>query len=554
MKKTILFIFLLVSSLSFAQKKGITYQAVIYNPKMGQLPGQNDKLSPLANASICMSFEIDDLNSSTPAYRETIKTTTDTYGMVNLIIGSGSSGGGSATSFQAIMWNENIGDLIVSVDLAGTCTKFVQISKQPFTAVPFSLAAGISDASAGSEVYSNKSNDIDVDGDSEIKYPSVKAVKEYVDNSMFVATADASTSLKGLIQLNGDLAGTAALPTVPGLLTKENASNKSIDLSLDATSNVKYPSVKSVKTYVDTQVASATIVDANSTTKGKIQLAGDLAGTAAAPKVPGLLLKANSASPTFTGIVTGIDKVMVGLANVNNTTDLNKPISTVQQTALGLKAPLASPAFTGTVTGIDKAMVGLANVNNTTDLNKPISTVQQTALDLKAPLASPAFTGTVSGIDKTMVGLGNVNNTADADKVISIAASAALDLKEATANKSIDLATDAASDVKYPSVKSVKTYVDGLVGTASNAVSINTNTTLNLGNSIVYCSGAFTVTLPVAASAPGKVYFFSKTDEANTVLTFSESIYLTANSSFTQLNYPKSFRIQSENGKWMILN
>jgi hypothetical protein len=223
-------------------------------------------------------------------------------------------------------------------------------------------------------------------------------------------------------------------------------------------------------------------------------------------------------------------------------------------TNLDLKAPLASPAFTGTVTGIDKAMVGLSNVNNTADLDKPISTVQQTALDLKAPLASPAFTGTVTGIDKTMVGLANVNNTTDLNKPISTVQQAALDLKEATANKSIDVVTDAASDDKYPSVKSVKTYVDGLVGTASNAVSINTNTTLDLANSIVYCSGAFTVTLPAAIAAPGKIYFFSKTDDANTVLTFSESIYLTANSSFTRLNYPKSFRIQSENGKWMILN
>ena len=40
---------------------------------------------------------------------------------------------------------------------------------------------------------------------------------------------------------------------------------------------------------------------------------------------------------------------MVGLANVDNTTDANKPVSTAQQTALGLKANLASPTFTGTV-------------------------------------------------------------------------------------------------------------------------------------------------------------------------------------------------------------
>ena len=63
-------------------------------------------------------------------------------------------------------------------------------------------------------------------------------------------------------------------------------------------------------------------------------------------------------------------------------------------TALGLKAPIASPTFPGTVGGITKSMVGLANVDNTTDALKPVSTATQTALDLKANLASPTLTGT----------------------------------------------------------------------------------------------------------------------------------------------------------------
>jgi len=49
-----------------------------------------------------------------------------------------------------------------------------------------------------------------------------------------------------------------------------------------------------------------------------------------------------------------------------------------------LKAPLTSPTFTGTVSGIDKVMVGLGNVDNTTDLLKPISTATQTTLNLKS--------------------------------------------------------------------------------------------------------------------------------------------------------------------------
>jgi len=41
-----------------------------------------------------------------------------------------------------------------------------------------------------------------------------------------------------------------------------------------------------------------------------------------------------------------------------------------------------------------KGDVGLGNVDNTSDANKPVSTAQQNALDAKAPLASPALTGT----------------------------------------------------------------------------------------------------------------------------------------------------------------
>lgn len=43
---------------------------------------------------------------------------------------------------------------------------------------------------------------------------------------------------------------------------------------------------------------------------------------------------------------------------------------------------------------LTKSSVGLANVDNTSDTAKPVSTATQTALDLKAPLASPTFTGT----------------------------------------------------------------------------------------------------------------------------------------------------------------
>lgn len=146
--------------------------------------------------------------------------------------------------------------------------------------------------------------------------------------------------------------------------------------------------------------------------------------------------KAPIDSPTFTGNVGGITKSMVGLSNVDNTTDANKPISTATQTALNAKAPLANPTFTGTVNGITKTMVGLGAVDNTSDTDKPISNATQTALNAKAPLANPTFTGTVNGITKAMVGLTNVDNTSDANKPVSNATAIALnDLSNDLAGK-----------------------------------------------------------------------------------------------------------------------
>ena len=45
------------------------------------------------------------------------------------------------------------------------------------------------------------------------------------------------------------------------------------------------------------------------------------------------------------------------------------------------KAPISNPTFTGTVSGITKNMVGLGNVDNTSDINKPVSTATQAAIN-----------------------------------------------------------------------------------------------------------------------------------------------------------------------------
>lgn len=99
---------------------------------------------------------------------------------------------------------------------------------------------------------------------------------------------------------------------------------------------------------------------------------------------------ANKIIPKFRSLSTGeptlqegeiasnlFDKYFFIGTGVGNITFMDKV--RIEQ-LLALKAPLESPAFTGTVTGITKAMVGLGNVDNTSDLAKPLSTAAINAL------------------------------------------------------------------------------------------------------------------------------------------------------------------------------
>ena len=95
-----------------------------------------------------------------------------------------------------------------------------------------------------------------------------------------------------------------------------------------------------------------------------------------------------------TGVVT-LAKADVGLSSVDNTSDASKPVSTAQQTALNAKENTITAGTVGqylrgdkTWATHDKASVGLSNVDNTSDANKPVSTAQATAIGAKADKVS----------------------------------------------------------------------------------------------------------------------------------------------------------------------
>jgi hypothetical protein len=104
-------------------------------------------------------------------------------------------------------------------------------------------------------------------------------------------------------------------------------------------------------------------------------------------------------APTFGGIVSLPSTTSIGDVSETEIGYLNGVTSSIQTQLTDLdttKADIESPTFTGTVSGVTKSHVGLTNVDDTSDADKPVSTATQTALDTKLNLAGGTMTGKIT--------------------------------------------------------------------------------------------------------------------------------------------------------------
>jgi hypothetical protein len=235
--------------------------------------------------------------------------------------------------------------------------------------------------------------------------------------------------------------------TSTALELKEDKSNKTIDIVADANSDTKYPTAKAVKSYIDYNISTNATPDATTISKGKIQLTGDLGGTASSPIVNTV---GGVNSSTISLLPSAINANTISItANtdiLNNATSNATPNTLVKRDELG---NFSANVITATLSG---------NASTTSRLLNPVSIYGNTFSGTESitTVLAPNFggTGNDNGLNTIKLG-GNLTTSSDLSIV---------------GTNSTTIRTEGITDVTFP--------LTGTLATLSGTESL-TNKTIN---------------------------------------------------------------------------
>jgi hypothetical protein len=323
------------------------------------------------------------------------------------------------------------------------------------------------------------------------------ATKDYADTAAATAASSAQSTAQSFATTAANNAQSAAEDYADSVsstgITAHNAVTTNVHGILDTADLALLSDVS------DAQSAAEDYADSVSST-------GITAHNAVTTNVHGILDTTQLATKAYadaaaSAVSDDLDSHANDTTGIHGITDTSLLVTTDGSQTLTNKT-LTSPVI-NTPTGITKSDVGLENVNNTSDADKPISTATQTALDLKAAIASPALTGTPTAPTATAgTNTTQIATTAYADTAVS---SAITNHNSDTENvhgiadtADLVLTNDARlSDERTPVDGSVTTAKIATGGIAQSAV---TNLTTDLAAKATLVSPALTGT-PTAPTA-----------------------------------------------------
>jgi hypothetical protein len=211
MKKRFTFLAALLIGVSvFGQAPGKTSILTGNNQKMLPEPSAPEQISYQAvvrdatNATVAnkvVGMRISVLQATevgTAVYVETQTPTTNANGLLSIYIGAGTVGSGV---FYDIDWSTGPYFIKTEIDPDGGTTYGITGATQ-LVSVPFALYAKTAGNDVLKENTANKSTDVATDAASDVKFPSVKSVKTYVDivQADVAANETASTTSDATLQ------------------------------------------------------------------------------------------------------------------------------------------------------------------------------------------------------------------------------------------------------------------------------------------------------------------------------------------------------------------
>ena len=230
---------LMLPVLLFSQAKFIHYQAIISDNNQIELPGFPLNSSPYTNGPVCIKFTI--LSSSgLVEYEEKQLLTTDAYGLVTASIGLGDRL--SQNTFEQLIWDQSFKQIGVKVSIDG-CLNFQEVVPQTLGYVPYSFYAKSVDYLnvQGAPInLSHFKNDV-----------GYLVASDLLPLRQFVASSIAS-SIAAIppVVIPPVVFPPVIFPDPVDISGLEPRANKSLNVLADSLSDVKFPSVKAVKTYV----------------------------------------------------------------------------------------------------------------------------------------------------------------------------------------------------------------------------------------------------------------------------------------------------------------
>ncbi|TBH71437.1 hypothetical protein [Aquirufa antheringensis] len=442
--------------------KSINYQALIVDPAAIELPGNGVQAQLYLNKDIWVKFGI--YAGSTLQFEELHKTKTDAYGLINLEIGAGDNTSAAGT-FASLNWGGPVKKLVtqVSFDLGA---KYTEVSNRGLNYLPYAHFAEEAGKLSGTLPLTSGGT-----GATTAVTARANLGLGNVDN-----TADVDKPVSGLVlaQLNN----------------KESLLNKSTSILLDSTSQVKYPSVKAVKEYVDSRSANSSVANQASSAN----LATKATALETARTINGVAFdgSSNISIPVDAAVLTGIIPLEKGGTGATN--------AAVARTNLGLRIGLDVQA--PLVAGVDYQSPLRPGI----DVQVPLVS----GVDYQVPLVAGVNyqTPLIAGSGITLTG-----NTIQATGLTTANLSATASITNGQlANNQITLGSTSAilggtySSMSGFSSLSATTFIGDLSGNASTATAALTANTANSASTATSATFATAANTATTLSSPQTIF------------------------------------------------